>query len=78
MTKVSRYSANGTTQRSGTAAMRMVRKVVRPSSRDEGTNDSATQRNRWGQVMTCSDTSSAQVAAQPPADSPCQSEPRSS
>src|SRR6185369_8611397 len=45
-TKVSRYSAKGMTQSSGTAATSAVIYVVTPNIRLEGTNASASQRKR--------------------------------
>src|ERR1700686_54472 len=45
-TNVSRYSASGSTHSIGTAAMSVVRYVVTASTRLDGMNASATQRNR--------------------------------
>ena len=48
-TKLSRYRASGITQSSGTAATSVVRNVVAPSMRAEGSAAIAIQRSRTGQ-----------------------------
>src|SRR5262245_51176788 len=45
--KLTKYSASGSTHKSGTGAMSVDKEVVTPSNRLDGTKASASQRSRW-------------------------------